>query len=107
MRILRGELVRIKVFAGPFALNRYFKNNSEPKLHIGCGSHLKEGWLNAYKFNANADIYLNALRRMPFKANTLKFIHMEHLLEHIPIDRVPFFHIFSFFEFKQTYCEWN
>ena len=91
MRILRGELVRIKVFARPFALNRYFKNNSEPKLHIGCGSHLKEGWLNADKFNANADIYLNALRRMPFKANTFKFIHMEHLLEHIPTDRVPFF----------------
>jgi len=52
---------------------------------------LKEGWLNADKFNANADIYLNALRRMPFKVNTFKFIHMEHLLEHIQIDRVPIF----------------
>ena len=91
MRILRGELVRIKAFVRPFALKRYFKNNPEPKLHIGCGSHLKKGWLNADKFNANADIYLNALRRMPFKDNTFKFIHMEHLLEHIQIDRVPIF----------------
>ena len=67
MRVLRGELVSIKTFVRPFVVKRYFKNNPEAKLHIGFGPHLKDGWLNADKFNANADIYQNARRRMPFR----------------------------------------
>jgi predicted SAM-dependent methyltransferase len=50
-------------------------------LQIGCGNNLLNGWLNADI--VSGDIYLNAERKMPFKANTFDFIFCEHLIEHL------------------------
>jgi predicted SAM-dependent methyltransferase len=93
MRILRGELVRLKVFVRPFAVAKYLRSHEDPKLHLGCGSKVVPGWLNADKFKSNADIYLNLNARFPFKENTFNSIYSEHTLEHIPTDHVP--HVLS------------
>lgn len=90
MRILRGEAVKLKVFARPFVVNKYLKNSTEPKLHLGSGDNVVDGWLNADKFRSAADIYLNAYNRFPFPDNTFKVIYSEHMLEHVYIDKVPF-----------------
>ena len=89
MQILKGELVRLRVFLRPFAVAKYLKSVPEPKLHLGCGSKVVPGWLNADKFKANADIYLNLNARFPFRDNTFTAIYSEHTLEHIPTDHVP------------------
>jgi len=57
------------------------KNNKKAKLQVGCGNNFLNGWLNADI--VSGDIYLNAERRMPFKANTFDFIFCEHLIEHL------------------------
>ena len=89
MRILRGELVRIKTLIRPFVVKKYLQATQEPKLHLGCGSKRFPGWLNADRFKADADIYLNACRRYPFADNTFRAVYTEHMLEHIPVDYVP------------------
>jgi len=62
-------------------IRRYLKNNKIAKLQVGCGANLLNGWLNADIISG--DIYLNAKRIMPFKANTFDFIFCEHLIEHL------------------------
>ena len=49
------------------------------------------GWLNCDKFAPDADIYLNAYRKLPFPPDTFNCIFMEHLIEHIHTDRIPVF----------------
>ncbi|MCX5786586.1 MAG: methyltransferase domain-containing protein [Elusimicrobia bacterium] len=89
MSILTGELVRLRVFLRPFAVAKYLKSARDPKLHLGCGSKVVPGWLNADKFKSNADIYLNLNARLPFRDNAFTAVYSEHTLEHIPTDHVP------------------
>ena len=65
-----GELVRLKLLTRKFVIQKYFKQNETPKIHIGCGDHLFEGWLNCDKFMASADIYLNVYSKFPFESNS-------------------------------------
>jgi len=88
---LPSELTRILILTRSLKIRKYLKTYSEPKLHIGCGQNYVEGWLNADKFNSNADIYLNAYARAPFKNNTFQYLYSEHTLEHLKITKVKFF----------------
>lgn len=93
MRILHGELARLRVAVRPFAISKYLKSAEERKLHLGCGTHSVPGWLNADKFNSNADIWMDAGARWPFAEDALDLIYTEHMLEHIRVDDVP--HVLS------------
>jgi predicted SAM-dependent methyltransferase len=75
----------IKVLARPFSINRYFRDNPSPKLHLGCGDNNVAGWLNADKFSFKADIYLDAKKKFPFKNNLFDLIYSEHMMEHLRI----------------------
>ncbi len=90
MAILKGELHRLRIFSRPFVVRRYFKENAEPKLNLGCGSKVVPGWLNVDKFAPTADAYMNACARFSFPADVFKAVYVEHLLEHIKVDKVPF-----------------
>jgi predicted SAM-dependent methyltransferase len=91
MKILRGELNRLRIINRSFVVRRYLKNTPSPKLHLGCGKKIRTGWLNCDKFEPDADIYLNAYTRLPFQTDTFQCIYMEHLIEHIHTDRIPTF----------------
>lgn len=91
MSLLKGELNRLRVLTRASVIRRYLAIHPEPKLHLGCGSRLVEGWLNADKFDPRADIYLDVYRRLPFTGNALRAIYMEHLIEHVNTERVQFF----------------
>ena len=88
---LPSELTRILAIVRPFKINKYLKENTDPKLHIGSGLNYKEGWLNADKFDSGADIYLDGYQRMPFKDKTFNYLYSEHTLEHMKITKVQFF----------------
>lgn len=61
--------------------NRYFTETSEPKLHIGCGSHLLEDWLNSDKTPISANVmYLDAARAFPFADATFAYVYAEHMI---------------------------
>jgi predicted SAM-dependent methyltransferase len=86
-----GDLAQLRVVFRPFARRRYFATHRVRKLHLGCGSRIVEGWLNADKFSSRADIYLDAYRRFPFPDGSFQLVYAEHLIEHIRIDRVERF----------------
>ncbi len=70
-------------------IKRYFRNVSSPKIQIGCGSHLLEGWLNGDL--AEGDIYIDATKKLPFKDNSFDYIYSEQMLEHITLSQGKYF----------------
>lgn len=63
---------------------RYLAQAREPKLHIGCGSWLLDGWLNSDLHPSSPGILLlDARRRFPFPDDTFACIYSEHMIEHL------------------------
>ena len=88
---LRGELARLRLLWRPIKIRNYLLTTNEPALHIGCGGLNSPGWFNVDKFSANADTYLDASRRFPFKDDSFSLIFTEHMIEHLEIDRIQQF----------------
>jgi len=81
----RVPRVALAILRRRYLLREYLSRSSSPKLHIGCGPHRLEGWLNTDVDTSQAAIYLDATARFPFAPNTFEFIFSEHMIEHIPI----------------------
>jgi predicted SAM-dependent methyltransferase len=65
-------------------IGRYLSTRVIRKLHIGCGDHLLEGWLNADLFPRSADVlHLDSTEPFPFDDEQLDYIFSEHMIEHI------------------------
>jgi len=88
---LHGEGARLRALWRPFVINRYIQNTEIPRLHIGCGGSAASGWLNVDKFAREADTYLNAHERFPFKDNTFRLVFSEHTIEHLQIEKIHHF----------------
>jgi SAM-dependent methyltransferase len=55
------------------------------KLHVGCGDHPLEGWLNTDLNPCRSDIRLmDATRRFPFADGVFERVFSEHMIEHVP-----------------------
>ena len=57
------------------------------KLHVGCGSNYKPGWVNIDLFNPTADVALDLRERFPFADESVSLIYSEHVLEHFEYPR--------------------
>ena len=58
------------------------------KLHLGCGSHHLEGWVNIDFIRTPAvDVWWNLSQPLPLPNNTCKYIYHEHVLEHFEISK--------------------
>jgi len=54
------------------------------KLNIGCGSDIKEGWINLDYCKAEGiDVVHDLEKKLPFKDNEFDLIYASHILEHI------------------------
>ena len=61
------------------------KNEDKIGLHIGCGSHVLDGWLNTDIFPEDERIrFLDATMPFPYEEETFKYIFCEHMFEHVP-----------------------
>src|SRR5262245_50485145 len=69
----RAAVAKIRHLPGPGPL----------KLHLGCGSNLKPGWLNIDLFNPDADLSLDLREPWPFPDSSVQLIYSEHFLEHL------------------------
>jgi len=65
-----------------------FASEKHLKLHLGCGSNRKAGWVNVDLFNPSADIALDLREPFPFEDGSVAEIYSEHVLGHFdyPID---------------------
>lgn len=58
-----------------------------PKLHIGCGPFVMDGWLNVDINCYRPDIrYLDAGKPYPFPDHSFNYIYSEHLFEHLSVE---------------------
>jgi predicted SAM-dependent methyltransferase len=53
------------------------------RLHIGCGSIYKEGWVNVDLAGTRVDLPWNLAEPLPFPPRSVDAIFHEHLLEHL------------------------
>jgi predicted SAM-dependent methyltransferase len=84
------QKLRLLAFRMPGASSRikrgYFSANVARKLHIGCGYNVLAGWLNTDYVPLTASVcYLDATKRLPFKADTFDFVFSEHMIEHVSV----------------------
>ncbi len=61
------------------------------KLNVGCGSNLKDGWINI-DLSPHADICADVTKGIPLPDNSSEIIYSEHFLEHLkyPNESMPF-----------------
>lgn len=66
------------------------RNMKVVKLHIGCGTIYKDGWLNidnnSYGNIQKLDLHLDLREALPFKDNFADYIYNEHFLEHLTVE---------------------
>ena len=69
------------------APSRYLQTTDAPKLHIGCGPFVMEGWLNVDINCHRPDIrYMDAGKPYPFPDYSFDYIYSEHLFEHLSVE---------------------
>jgi hypothetical protein len=63
-----------------YSLSR--KMLAERRLHFGCGSDYKPGFINL-DMNKSADYYFDARNKLHFKDGTIEYIYSSHFVEHL------------------------
>ncbi|MEO1187176.1 MAG: hypothetical protein AAFX46_22010, partial [Cyanobacteria bacterium J06636_27] len=53
------------------------------KLHLGCGTNLKEGYLNIDQYLSAPSITNIDIFKLPIEDNLVDEIFSEHMLEHL------------------------
>ncbi|MBA3564052.1 MAG: methyltransferase domain-containing protein [Gammaproteobacteria bacterium] len=82
LRELRHELSIQRYHKASIKNARRFRGRSDLKLHLGCGSRYKAGWINI-DLQQDADLQLDVREDLPFEAGTVSIIYSEHFLEHL------------------------
>jgi SAM-dependent methyltransferase len=72
----------------PFAVGRYLRAATAPRLQIASGGNVLEGWLNTDLSVRRYPrvVYLNAKEKLPFPDNIFQAIYIEHFLSCITLD---------------------
>lgn len=62
----------------------YVRGDRSDRLHLGCGKVRLSGWINA-DLDPRADLVLDLRLPLPFRADRLSRIYLEHVLEHLSV----------------------
>jgi predicted SAM-dependent methyltransferase len=58
--------------------------SAAPRLHLGCGGHRLDGWINLdLSPDGSTDVLADCARALPFADASIAFIHSEDLIEHL------------------------
>lgn len=63
---------------------RYLSEPGLKNLHLGCGRHTLDGWLNTDRFCRHGIVYVDLTKRFPFPDNSFDHVYSEHAIEHLP-----------------------
>lgn len=68
-------------------LKRLYLSDAETrKLHLGCGRHAIEGWLNTDRFCRHGIVYVDVTKNFALPSNTFDYVYCEHTIEHLPYE---------------------
>lgn len=57
------------------------------RVHLGCGDHRIDGWINVDLLPSNAtDVQADLVRSLPFRDASIDYLHTEDFLEHITLE---------------------
>jgi predicted SAM-dependent methyltransferase len=59
-----------------------YRDRTGLKVHLGCGSNVKEGWVNV-DLADQADLSLDLREPLPFPDGSCALVYSEHFLEHV------------------------
>ncbi len=79
---LRELSISLKHRRGVQLAKRRFSGQRHLRLHVGCGTKIKKGWVNI-DLSSRADIVLDLREPLPFLQNSCAIVYSEHFLEHI------------------------
>jgi predicted SAM-dependent methyltransferase len=66
-------------------IRHYLRTHDVPKLQIGAGANLLDGWLSTDLEPRRPGVaFLDATKPFPFKDGTFDYVYSEHMIEHIP-----------------------
>jgi predicted SAM-dependent methyltransferase len=70
--------------AAPAQIRQYLAESGSPRLNIGCGYNVLQGWMNVdLTGGRRGTIHMDATRRLTLPDNTFDAILCEHLIEHL------------------------
>lgn len=78
---LAAEVVNRQRHLRGLRKSRKYRGRHGMAMHLGCGSRIKDGWVNV-DLTRTADLTLDVRERLPFQDNTFSIIYSEHFLEH-------------------------
>lgn len=65
------------------SLNEFYLNDMHPKIHLGCGDIILNGWINIDARNADhIHIHTDQIDLKEFADNSVGVIYLSHVLEH-------------------------
>lgn len=82
LRLVRSEWRIMRLHRQGVAKARRFAGWVNLKLHLGCGSNIKPGFLNI-DLDPQADLTLDLREALPFDDNSCDLVYSEHFLEHL------------------------
>jgi len=79
---VRRELLTLFKHRKSIRQSRKLSGQKHLRLHVGCGSNIKKGWVNI-DLSPQADITLDLREPLPLLESSCSFIYSEHFLEHL------------------------
>jgi len=66
------------------AIADYLAQHATRKLHLGCGFHRIDGWLNSdLTPRSKAVVMVDVTKKFPFADETFDYVFSEHMIEHL------------------------
>src|SRR5271170_2394511 len=82
LRGLKDELDIWIIHNRGLSKGKGYRGRKNLKLNCGCGTHLKEGWVNI-DLCQGTDLQLDLRRALPFDDCSVAEIYSEHFFEHL------------------------
>jgi predicted SAM-dependent methyltransferase len=76
----------VRWYSSRTIINAYLATRSVHKLEIGAGSEDKPGWLNTDINPRAKEAFLDAAKPFPLPDNSMRYVHSEHVIEHLTYD---------------------
>lgn len=80
-RPVRRRLGRARA---PRQIRCYLATAEVPRLHLGAGDNLLDGWLNTDRDPIDGAVHLDVARPFPAPDGVFRYVTSEHLVEHVP-----------------------